>query len=71
MAVGVGTSGVEAGSRVFVSSTATGVEGSEPLSLGYRDAGRAGDLLDGSVLLLWTPELEVNAGVVGLGTAPE
>jgi hypothetical protein len=55
-----------------LASSAAGVAGPD-LSLGKRGLPRPGDRLEGSVLLRCTPDAVgvTNAGVIGLGTAPE
>lgn len=64
--------GSEEESGLFTSS-ATGVVGPDCFAGGKRGLPRAGERFDGRVLLRCTPELgvEANAGVMGLGTAPE
>jgi hypothetical protein len=54
-------------------SSPTGVVGPECFSRGKRGLPSAGDLFDGSVLLLCTPDPagDAKAAVMGLGTAPE
>lgn len=56
----------------FFVSSAFGVVGPD-FSLGKRGLLSAGERFEGTVLLRWTPDVVgvANAGVIGLGTAPE